>query len=176
VSPFEHRDLREEDPEAIRDLLARTGLFTAAEIDCAVDLARIGLTAPDHGGYEFLVASSDGRLVGYSCYGETPLTEGTWDLYWIAVDPREQGRGVGTRLLVETEERVRARGGRILLVETSGLPKYEATREFYRTRKYEEAARLRDHYRPGDDKVIFRKDLRTAVPGPIAAHRGGGTD
>jgi ribosomal protein S18 acetylase RimI-like enzyme len=163
VSPFELRGLREEDPEAIRDLLARTGLFTAAEIACAVELVHTGLTAPDRGGYEFLAAASLERLIGYTCYGETPLTEGTWDLYWIAVDPREQGRGVGTRLLVETEERVRARGGRILLVETSGLAKYEATRRFYRTRQYEEAARLRDHYRPGDDKVIFRKDLRAAV-------------
>lgn len=51
------------------------------------------------------------------------------------------------------------RGGRMLLVETSGLPDFERTRRFYMKCGCEEEARIRDFYTTGDDKVVFRKVL-----------------
>jgi ribosomal protein S18 acetylase RimI-like enzyme len=56
-----------------------------------------------------------------------------------------------------------ARGVRLLLVETSGLPAFEGTRGFYRARGYAEEARIRDFYQAGEDKIVFRKLL--ALPG-----------
>lgn len=98
--------------------------------------------------------------VGY-CSPEQ-MTEGTWNQLLIAVSPAKQGTGIGTALLKEMEQRLAKTGQRILLVETSGLPDFEATREFYRKRGFEKEARIRDFYAAGDDKIVFRKLLDQA--------------
>jgi len=106
-------------------------------------------------GYNFLVAREGERLLGYSCFGERALTEGTYDLFWIAVDPSARRLGAGKALMRATESEVQKRGGRLLVVETSGLDKYESTRTFYDAAGYEKEAVIRDFYKPGDDLVIF---------------------
>jgi ribosomal protein S18 acetylase RimI-like enzyme len=80
-------------------------------------------------------------------------------LYMIAVQPESQGRGYGTALLQYVENTLRTNSQRLLLVETSGLPKYERSRAFYGKCGYEEEARIRDFYTVGDDKIVFRKVL-----------------
>ncbi|MDZ7343776.1 MAG: GNAT family N-acetyltransferase [candidate division KSB1 bacterium] len=99
------------------------------------------------------------RPLGYVCYGPTPLTDGTYDLYWIAVDPEAHRCGVGSRLL-EHVERAVLPSGRLLLIETSSLPKNEAARRFYWRHLYREVARVPDFYTDGDDRVIYAKRLR----------------
>ena len=99
-------------------------------------------------------------MAGYACYGATPGTEGTFDLYWIAVDPSTQGRGAGTHLLGEVERRLRVGDERLLIAETSSRAAYEATRRFYERRGYSEQARVAAFYGPGDDRVIYAKRLR----------------
>ena len=108
---------------------------------------------------DFLVARADGQVVGYSCFGERALTEGTYDLFWIAVDPSARRMGAGIALMRATESEVRKRGGRLLVVETSGLEKYASTRAFYEAAGYEKEAVLRDFYKAGDDLVIFTLHL-----------------
>jgi ribosomal protein S18 acetylase RimI-like enzyme len=98
--------------------------------------------------------------VGYACWGPTPGTEGTHDLYWIVVDPASQGKGVGSGLLQEVEGRLRADGGRLVVVETSSRADYAPTRGFYERRGYARAAVIPAYYAPGDDLVIYLKDLR----------------
>lgn len=88
------------------------------------------------------------------------MTSGTWNLYLIAVHPDQQGEGRGAALMTHVEHSLAVRGERVLLVETSGLPDFERTREFYRKIGYEEEARIRDFYKAGEDKIIFRKALR----------------
>ncbi len=87
------------------------------------------------------------------------FTDGVWNLYLLAVDPARQGGGRGAALVRYVEEAVTAESARILLIETSGLDRFERTRTFYRTCAYEEEARVRDYYGPGDDKVIFWKSM-----------------
>jgi ribosomal protein S18 acetylase RimI-like enzyme len=136
-----------------------TGAFTEEEVGVALELVDEGLL-PGGGGYEFLVAEGPaGEVLGYSCFGSTPLTEGTYDLYWIAVNPSLQGRGVGRALVRASEDAVRRQGGRLLLVETASKPSYDATRAFYARVGYREVARVPDFYRPGDDKVILAMRL-----------------
>lgn len=145
-------------------LLRATGVFRPDEVDIALELfdetygpfADTGAPAE----YEFVAAFDDaGPLVGYCCYGATPGTEGTYDLYWIAVDPTHQGRGVGSMLLAEVERRLREQQARMLVVETSGRPEYEATRQFYGARGYDLTARLRNFYAPADDRVVYTRSL-----------------
>jgi len=98
-------------------------------------------------------------MLGYACFGPHPLTQGTYDLYWIVVDPIAQGRGIGHALLARVEAEVQARGGRLLLVETSSTPAYASARRFYESSGYRCEATIHDFYAPGDNLVIFSKDL-----------------
>lgn len=108
--------------------------------------------------YTALGADTGGRLVGWICWGPTPCTLGTYDLYWMAVDPAVQGGGVGTALLAEMERRLAGRA-RLLVVETAGRPDYAATRGFYESRGYRATARIPEFYARGDDLVIYTKSL-----------------
>jgi ribosomal protein S18 acetylase RimI-like enzyme len=108
--------------------------------------------------YYQLGADLDGVLVGWICWGATPCTEGTWDLYWLAVDPAAQGHGVGSALVEEMENRLRGKA-RLIAVDTSGRPDYTPTRKFYLARGYKAVAIVPDFYAPGDDQVIFTKSL-----------------
>jgi len=151
------RDLRPEDRSAIAAMVRETGFFSEEEIVVALELVDIALTQPGQTDYYFAVAEQNGRVIGYACHGLRPLTEGTWDLYWIAVDPRVQRTGAGKALLEWSETDVRRRGARMLVCETSGKPLYDPTRKFYLGRGYTEDARIRDFYKPGDDLVMYIK-------------------
>ena len=89
------------------------------------------------------------------------MTEGTWNLYLIAVheDLRSQGIGKIVMDYIETLL-VTEKKARILLVETSDLPEFERTRSFYDQCKYIREAVIRDFYQAGGGKVIFWKKLQ----------------
>jgi ribosomal protein S18 acetylase RimI-like enzyme len=107
-----------------------------------------------------LGAEIDGTLAGWICWGPTPCTLGTYDLYWMAVDPAIQGTGVGSALLREMEHRL-AGLARLIVVETAGRPDYQGTRRFYEARGYRATATISDFYAPGDDQVVFVKEVRS---------------
>jgi ribosomal protein S18 acetylase RimI-like enzyme len=111
----------------------------------------------DNSGYLILVAVGNNQILGYICYGPTPLTNGTWDIYWEAVARNWRGQGIGDRLMKATEREIRKAGGRMALIETSSAPAYEKTRSFYSNHGYKEIARVPDFYEPGDDKLILQK-------------------
>lgn len=139
-------------------LTRATGLFREPEVAAAVELLDEATAGDDD--YRFVGAYDGDELVGYACWGPTPGTEGTCDLYWIVVDPRWQGRGVGTALLKDVESRLTADGCRLVIVETSSRPDYAGTRAFYERRGFTRAAVIPGYYAPGDDLVIYLKDLR----------------
>lgn len=150
------------DIERVRELVARTGYFSTTEIDIAAELVAETVLQGDDSDYRFLFADAEdaaGIIRGYSCYGLVPATRSSFDLYWIAVDPDFQGKGLGREILVRTENLAAAQGATAMYVDTSGRQKYRPTRAFYAAQGYDEAARLEGFYAPGDDKVIFRKQL-----------------
>ncbi len=109
--------------------------------------------------YRFLGAFDADDLVGYACWGPTPGTAGTYDLYWIAVDRTRQTQGIGSQLVAAVEQRLRTEGGRLIVVETSSRDDYTPTRRFYERRDYHRAATIPGYYAPGDDLVIYTKEL-----------------
>lgn len=141
---------KSDDRQAILAVTANIDNFTAEEKDTVRELFD-----EQEKGYNFLVARHDGQVVGYSCFGERSLTEGTYDLFWIAVDPSARRLGAGRTLLKASESAVRALGGRLLVLETSGLEEYARTRKFYELAGYEKEAVIRDFYKVGDDLVIY---------------------
>ena len=149
------------DRERIHEILLATGRFTDEEVQCAVELVDEWLARPEKGEYIVSVVEPvpDGPVTGYVCYGPTPLTDGVYDLYWIAVDPRHQGHGYGQVLLRWVENEVIRRQGRMLLIETSSKDSYGPTLRFYTRSGYEEISRIKDFYRIEDDKLVFCKRL-----------------
>jgi ribosomal protein S18 acetylase RimI-like enzyme len=155
------RRSRHEDKEPIGAMLAATDVFRPEEIEVALELVDVFLDKPNQKDYDMYSAVGDAdEVLGYLCVGPTPVTAGTYDLYWIAVHPSAQRHGVGKALLEFCEELVRLQGGRLIVAETSSQPKYLKTRTFYLHNGYLEAATLKDYYNVGDDLVIYAKYLR----------------
>ena len=152
------RPLQLRDRVPLHQLLTKDGLFTREEISVALELIDAALAEPG-GEYRVLCADLNGALAGYICYGPTPMTEGTWDLYWIAVHPDARGGGLARALTTRMEDEVRGVGGRLVRVETSRLDGYGAARAFYERLHYPVVAEMLDFYRPGDDLLVMLKRL-----------------
>jgi ribosomal protein S18 acetylase RimI-like enzyme len=144
---------------AVERILRGTAVFRADEICTALEVLDSFLAHPERDYFTLGAFTPGGDLVGYVCWGPTPCTRGTFDIYWIAVEQRAQSHGVGTMLVTEVERRLARENARLVIVETSSLPAYEATRTFYLRRGYDEVARVPDFYQPGDDRVIYAKRL-----------------
>ena len=143
-----------DDVVALKRVIEATGLFPADMLDSMLSNYFGGESVDDY----WLTDDDDGpKALAY--FAPERMTQGTWNLYLIAVHPEHSGQGRGTVILREVERILAARGERVLLVETSGLPNFERTRAFYRKCGYDQEARIRDFYQAGEDKVIFRKNL-----------------
>jgi len=151
------RKLRNDDIPQIEEILVATQAFTADEVSIAIELLETVIKSPLQQDYEVVVADVGGHVAGYVLFGPVPLTDGNYDLYWIAVDPNIQGGGVGRRLMKHVEEQVRQRGGRLLCLETSSQGSYLRTRKFYEQAGYVEESCIRDFYKPGDDRLTYVK-------------------
>lgn len=148
----------ETDGPQVCDIAARAGVFNQEEVDCVADLWEEYITlGPDVCGYNFIVDREGDRVLGFACYGPRDLTNGVFDLYWIAVDPNARRGGVGRGLLAASEEAAHKAGGRMIIAETSGTSHYEPTRMFYLNMGYKLEATIRDFYIEGDDLAIFIK-------------------
>lgn len=131
--------------------------FTADEVGCAMELLNIVLDQPEQKDYLVAVVEKGDQVVGYILYGEVPLTEGNFDIYWIATDPAEHGQGFGRQVLEYAERDMLRRGARMIGLETSSKGNYERTRLFYENAGYQVESVIRDFYKPGDDRVTYVK-------------------
>ena len=154
------RPMTYEDKPSIVKILRNTPEFKPSEVAVAEEVIDSYLGDPLGSGYYILVAEDNSILAGYICYGPTPLTEGTWDIYWMVVAPDKQGQGIGSTLLESAEKSISEAEGRLAIIETSSIPAYEKTRRFHIGHGYEIVARIPDFYAPGDDKLILQKRLR----------------
>ena len=148
-----------EDKRALMRILKNTPEFKPFEVAVAEEVIDSYLHDPEKSGYSILIAEYNGELAGYICWGETPCTVGTWDIYWVAVAGEKRGRGIGKMLSEAAETAIKKARGRLAFIETSSTSLYENTRSFYLGRGYEIVARIPDFYMPGDDKLILQKKL-----------------
>ncbi len=155
----------------VRGLVAATGFFREDEVEIAAQLVEERLKKGPASGYYFILASKAGRLAGYGCCGPIPCTLASYDIYWIAVSPKFQKKGLGQVLLARMEQLIMDAGGLTAYVETASQPRYAPTRAFYERCGYIEAATLPDFYSPGDDKVIYSKPLK--IPSSVPTRSSG---
>ena len=153
------RPMIDEDKAEVMKVLLATPEFTISEIEVAEELIDSYLEYGTSSGYHILVAEVALKLAGYICYGPTPLTDGAWDIYWLAVAPGSQRQGIGCTLLASAEDSIRETYGRLILIETSSRAEYERIRLFYGSQDYEIISRIPDFYAPNDDKIVFQKSL-----------------
>ena len=148
-----------DDVEIIMQIVESTDYFYDYEVEVAVELIEERLDKGSSSGYEFVFVEVEGRTVAYSCYGLIACTKNSYDLYWIVTNNDFRGKGIGKLLLKETENKIKASGGKKVYAETSSLPKYVSTRKFYETTGYNAEAILKEFYNDNDDKVVFVKTL-----------------
>lgn len=151
------RDTLPSDTDELCRLAAATAVFYDHEIATLREV--LDDYHADGAGHVAITIEDAGSIAGFAYYGEAEMTDRTWELWWIVVDPAKHGRGLGKQLMSYLEADVRNRKGRLLLIETSSLERYEPTRQFYLKLGYVEAARIPEYYTAGDDKVIFWKKL-----------------
>jgi ribosomal protein S18 acetylase RimI-like enzyme len=147
------------DEPAILAVARATEVFGPADLAVVAELFAAARRDGPASGYSFVVARLGREPVGFACYGPTPLTQGTFDLYWIAVARAAHGQGAGSALLAHVEQAVRAQGGRLLLIETESVPAYAGARRLYERHGWRLEARVRDFYAPGNDRLIYAKAI-----------------
>jgi ribosomal protein S18 acetylase RimI-like enzyme len=146
------------DRDGLLGLVAAQANFTIAEQEVAREVIDDSLFARDD--YRLLVAGEEtGELLAFVCYGPIPMTERAFDLYWIATGPGHGRRGIASRLLAAMERELGKPAGAVVYVDTSSTEGYARARAFYEKNGYRIAARLKDFYKTGDDRVIYRKEL-----------------
>ena len=147
------------DKPAIMDIVSTTPEFDEMDRVVAEELVDAYLADGTESGYHILVAEADARVSGYVCYGPTPLTEGTWDVYWLAVAREKHGKGIGTALLTAAESNIKKAKGRMILIETESHTSYEKTQQFYFKRGYTVVCNIPDFYKGGHGKLVYQKLL-----------------
>ena len=149
------RPLSADDLTSAKDVINTTGLFPGEMLDEMAAPFLAGMASNDL----WFVALDTQVVVGLVYCSQERMTDGTWNLLLIAVRESEQGQGVGSRLTRHLEQTLSQRDGRVLIVETSGLPDFDRTRAVYKALDYVEAARIPEFYTAGEDKVVFWKRL-----------------
>lgn len=158
------RELKEKDKLPLEKILRDTKVFSDEEVTVALELMDIYLNNKEQKDYEIFSAINENDDVkGYICIGPTPMTYGTYDLYWIAVDPEVHGKGIGKELVKFAENLIKEQKGRLIVVETSSRDDYEPTRNFYLRTQYQEISRIKDYYKINDDLVVYGKYLNNLI-------------
>jgi ribosomal protein S18 acetylase RimI-like enzyme len=147
------------DRDRLSEILSGTGRFTERELGWAMELVDAALLGGSEE-YEVCVLEEEGATLGFALFGRTPRTDDVYDLYWLAVDQARQGTGLGQSLLQFVESELRARGARMLLIETSSKATYAPTVRFYEAAGYRQISKIKDFYRIEDDKLVFSKTLK----------------
>ncbi len=140
-------------------MLNRIEQFRPDEVSVALELVDASISDSAGSGYACIVASEGDAVLGYVCFGPTPMTQSTFDLYWIAVSPDAQGRGLGKQIYAAFEAETQRMNGRHVRIETSSKELYAATGGFYARLGFQVVGRLPDFYAAGDDLLIFYRTI-----------------
>lgn len=149
------RKVSQHDIPTLKDVIDSSELFPSEMLDDMIS----GYFQNDNSPEIWLTYELDKKPVAIAYCAPEQMTEGTWNLYLIAVHNSAQGHGIGSKMMHYIEEVLREQKQRVLIVETSGLPEFERTRSFYDNCGYTREAVIRDFYEEGDDKVVFWKKL-----------------
>ncbi|MBE1302084.1 MAG: GNAT family N-acetyltransferase [Alteromonadaceae bacterium] len=149
------RELRKNDLPQVKHIIDENQMFPSEYLDEMVT------EYFDDSSQElwFVAEHNDGQALSIAYCAPEQMTQGTWNLLLIAVAKSEQGQGIGAQLISAIENKLKQLAARILLVETSGLPDFQLTRQFYPKTGFKQVASIPEFYDQGDDKIVFWKSL-----------------
>jgi ribosomal protein S18 acetylase RimI-like enzyme len=150
---------RGSDRDAVQKLVTETGVFSGVEVGWTAEIIDTALSRGQAAGYHFLFAEGPEGLEGFTCFGPIDGTDHRFDLYWIAVSPRAQGKGLGRRLLAATLEAARKADATHMFIDTSTRNDYAAARALYEALGFIHMGTLVDYYSDGDGKAFFGRKL-----------------
>lgn len=148
-----------EDKVPVMTILKETKFFRPVELKIAEEVFDDALLCGPDGDYQSFVAGEAHKIIGWICFGPTPCTVGTFDIYWLVVNPENQNRGIGTSLMQYATTHIKGCRGRMIVVDTAGSSRYFPTRRFYEKLGYRKKACIKDFYSDGDDKIIYVKRI-----------------
>ena len=154
------RRANSQDKQAVITMLKKTKFFRPVELKTAEEVFDDAVAKGPKGDYQSFVAQKGSDAIGWICFGATPCTLGTYDIYWIAVSPQNQNCGVGSLLMEYATDCIKKHKGRMIVLDTSGHSKYLSTRRFYEKNGYHKAAKVKNFYADGDDQIIYTKHLK----------------
>jgi ribosomal protein S18 acetylase RimI-like enzyme len=149
------RKIKEQDLKHLKAVIDSNGLFPSDLLDDMTSDFLTNKTTTDI----WLTKEVNNIPIAVIYCAPERMTEGTFNLYLIAIDKNQQGKGIGAEMMKYVENLLREKGNRILIVETSALPEFELTRKFYDKLSYKREAIIREFYQKGEDKVVFWKKL-----------------
>ncbi|MBU0552039.1 GNAT family N-acetyltransferase [Myxococcota bacterium] len=139
------------------NLIEKISLFNQEERDVIVELFDDMNTSDD---YIFWgIHSDDNQLCSFICYGPTPMTKGTFDMYWIGTSDHFQGKGLARRLMDHMKLELSQKNGRLIRIETSSKDTYQQTRIFYQRMGMKEGLCIKNFYDIGDDLIVYVIEL-----------------
>ncbi|MBN2484251.1 MAG: GNAT family N-acetyltransferase [Candidatus Omnitrophica bacterium] len=145
------------------DIARSTGIFHPEECVVLRELLEDCFAKPDVN-YRLIheeIPQGSGPA-GFLLFGQTPMTRSTWDIYWLIVDKKYHGKGLGKKMMQRAEEFILTCTSEALIrVETSTRREYAIACDFYRKRGFIQSGIIPDFYGAGDDLVIFYKKIRT---------------
>jgi ribosomal protein S18 acetylase RimI-like enzyme len=153
------RRARKEDRKSVFSILGGTKVFRQKELEVAREVFNDALKKRLTNGYLSFVAHNAEKIIGWICFGPTPGTVGTFDIYWIAVAPSFQRCGIGSQLVGFAEDKIKEYKGRLVAIDTSANARYKTTRSFYEKNRYQKTVVIRNFYAPGDHKIIYIKPI-----------------
>ena len=156
------RPAQAEDRAPVLALLNQPRFFRPDELLVAEEVFSDAISKGPSSGYFSRVLQDGDKIRGWVCFGPTPCTIGTFDIYWIVVEAGHQGKGLGKRLIAGAEKEMRGMGARLSVIETASREDYLPTRRFYESAGYAESSRIPDFYTDGDDRVIYTKRVAPA--------------
>lgn len=150
------RVIQPEDRDPLLSVLHSDGTFRPDEIEVALELIDDSIAGSRD--YQIaVVEDSELGVAGYICWGPTPMTKSTFDLYWIVTHKEARGQGIASRLILHMEQEIQKSGGGHVRVETSEQEGYGAARRFYKKMDYPEQAVFPDFYSHGDGLIVYYK-------------------
>tara|TARA_R110000868_G_scaffold117599_4_gene312156 strand:- start:3120 stop:3599 length:480 start_codon:yes stop_codon:yes gene_type:complete len=146
---------------AMQALLSSITIFTDDEVEVVNELLETYLFNESQKDYYFYVTREyDDTFSSFICFGPTPMTKNTFDLYWLGTHPDHRGKGLAHGLIRHMKKAMTEQGARLIRVETSSKELYAETQAFYDRLKFKEAARIKDFYQDEDDLITYIMNIK----------------
>lgn len=154
------------DLAALEGIAAGTNMFVGEELQHFMSSmeAHLFATPVDAPPSDTLLVATDtdaegAPAVGAAYFRPEAMAQGVMNLLFIGVLPEARQRGHGAALLAAFEDAVSTSDARLAIIETASDNMFAPAWELYRSRGYDEEARVRDYYDDGLDKLVFRKRM-----------------